>query len=160
MKNSIMLEEMLAIANKYALVEETTIDARETKRDKKLSHTDQPRMLKPNDKKRKHDHYVANVVLPHHNRTDYRPWLGKYEGFLDGIYIFHPKSTRLGSATSCNVSQMKSSNQSKRLSNFPEARKEVNYIYNGLNSYESKRKKKLTTREVMVVRGTHHLRPN
>jgi hypothetical protein len=46
---------------------------------------------------------------------------------------------------------MKSSNQSKRLSNFPEARKEVNYIYNGPNSYESKRKKKLTTREVMVV---------
>jgi hypothetical protein len=91
MKNPIMLEEMLAISNKYALVEETTIDARETKRDKKLSHTDRPRTLKPNDKKRKHDHYVANVVLPHRNRTDYRPWLGKYEGFLDGIYIFHPQ---------------------------------------------------------------------
>jgi hypothetical protein len=34
---------------------------------------------------------------------------------------------------------------------FPEAHKEVNYIYGGPDSYESRRKQKLTTREVMVV---------
>jgi hypothetical protein len=34
---------------------------------------------------------------------------------------------------------------------FPEAHKEVNYIFGGPDSYEPKRKQKLTTREVMVV---------
>jgi hypothetical protein len=36
-------------------------------------------------------------------------------------------------------------------SDFPEARKEVNYIYGGPNSYESRQKQKLTLWEVMVV---------
>jgi hypothetical protein len=35
--------------------------------------------------------------------------------------------------------------------NFPEAHKEVNYIYGGPDSYESRRKKKFTTWEVMLV---------
>jgi hypothetical protein len=34
---------------------------------------------------------------------------------------------------------------------FPKAHKEVNYIYGGPNSYESRRKQKLTAREVMAV---------
>jgi hypothetical protein len=34
---------------------------------------------------------------------------------------------------------------------FPEAHKEVNYIYGSPDSYESRRKQKLTTREVMAV---------
>jgi hypothetical protein len=34
---------------------------------------------------------------------------------------------------------------------FLEAHKEVNYIYGGLESYESRRKKKLTTQEAMAV---------
>jgi hypothetical protein len=34
---------------------------------------------------------------------------------------------------------------------FPEARKEVNYIYGGPDSYESRRKKKLIAQEVMAV---------
>jgi hypothetical protein len=34
---------------------------------------------------------------------------------------------------------------------FPEAHKEVNYIYGGPDSYESRRKQKLTAWEVMVV---------
>jgi hypothetical protein len=34
---------------------------------------------------------------------------------------------------------------------FPEAHKEVNYIYGGLISYESRRKQNLTAREVMAV---------
>jgi hypothetical protein len=35
--------------------------------------------------------------------------------------------------------------------NFPEAQKEVNYIYGGPKSYESRRKQKLTAQEVMAV---------
>jgi hypothetical protein len=35
--------------------------------------------------------------------------------------------------------------------NFPKARKEVNYIYGGPNSYESRRKQKLIAWEVMAV---------
>jgi hypothetical protein len=34
---------------------------------------------------------------------------------------------------------------------FPEAHNEVNYIYGGSNSYESRRKQKLIAREVMAV---------
>jgi hypothetical protein len=34
---------------------------------------------------------------------------------------------------------------------FPEAHKEVNYMYGGPDSYESRRKQKLTTPEVMAV---------
>jgi hypothetical protein len=34
---------------------------------------------------------------------------------------------------------------------FPEAHKEVNYSYGGPDSYESKRKQKLTAREVITV---------
>jgi hypothetical protein len=37
------------------------------------------------------------------------------------------------------------------MGNFPEAHREVNYIYGGPDSYESRRKQKLTTREVMAV---------
>jgi hypothetical protein len=33
---------------------------------------------------------------------------------------------------------------------FPEAHKEVNYIFGGPDSYEPKRKQKLTAREVMA----------
>jgi hypothetical protein len=37
---------------------------------------------------------------------------------------------------------------------FPEAHKEVNYIYGGPHSYESRRKQKLTAREVLAVSPT------
>jgi hypothetical protein len=68
MKNPRMLEDMLAITNKYALMKEATLDTREAKKDKKPSQMDRPGKLKTSDKKRKHDHSVANVEWPHHNR--------------------------------------------------------------------------------------------
>jgi hypothetical protein len=39
-------------------------------------------------------------------------------------------------------------------SDIPEAHKEVNYIYGGPDSYELRRKQKLTAREVVVVSPT------
>jgi hypothetical protein len=49
----------------------------------------------------------------------------------------------------------KGTNQEKKPNepkgDFPEAHKEVNYIYGGLDSYESRRKQKLTVPEVMAV---------
>jgi hypothetical protein len=49
----------------------------------------------------------------------------------------------------------KKANQEKKpeepKGDFSEAHKEVNYIYGGRNSYESRREQKLTAREVMVV---------
>jgi hypothetical protein len=56
-----MSEEMLAIANKYALAEEATLDTRDQKKDKELGHSDQPNTTKNNDKMRKSDHSVAEV---------------------------------------------------------------------------------------------------
>jgi hypothetical protein len=38
------------------------------------------------------------------------------------------------------------------MDDFPEAHKEVNYIFGGLDSYEPKRNKKLIARQVMVVK--------
>jgi hypothetical protein len=40
MKNPRMLEEMLAITNRYALAEEVTLETRDQKKDKELSHSD------------------------------------------------------------------------------------------------------------------------
>jgi hypothetical protein len=42
------------------------------------------------------------------------------------------------------------------MGDFPKAHKEVNYIYGGPESYESRRKQKLTPREVMAVSPTTH----
>jgi hypothetical protein len=67
-----------------------------------------------------------------------------------------------------NVDQEKKPEEPK--DNFPEAHKEVNYIYGGPDSYESRRKQKLTAWVAMAVSPTtleylkwyevpHHLRP-
>jgi hypothetical protein len=57
MKNLRTSETMFAIANKYALAEEATLDMREQKKEE-WSHTDQPSSFKGHDKKRKADHSV------------------------------------------------------------------------------------------------------
>jgi hypothetical protein len=82
---------MLVIANKYTLFEEVTLDNREAKEDKKLSQSDQPDISKSNNKKRKHDRFVANVERSRHNRTKYRPWPREFEGLLYEMCIFHPQ---------------------------------------------------------------------
>jgi hypothetical protein len=53
---------MFAIANKYALVEEATLDTREQK--KESGHTDQPSSSKGHDKKKKADHSINTVERP------------------------------------------------------------------------------------------------
>jgi hypothetical protein len=116
MKNPRTSEEMLAIANKYALVEEATLKTRESKKDKKSSHSDRPGTSKSNNRKRKPYHCVANVEKPCRNRTEYWPRSGEYEGFMYAIFIFHPKENiRLGTTTSYKVSPTRSSNRPKRL---------------------------------------------
>jgi hypothetical protein len=55
MKNQRTSEEMLAIANKYTLAEEASLDTREQKKDKELDHSVQPSTSKSHDKKRKVD---------------------------------------------------------------------------------------------------------
>jgi hypothetical protein len=89
MKNPRTSEEMLAIANKYAMAEEATLDTRDQKKDKELDHSDQPSTLKSNYKKRKADHFVANVYRLRRNKEYWlRP--GEFKSFLDRIYIFCP----------------------------------------------------------------------
>jgi hypothetical protein len=56
-KNLRMSEEMFAIANKYALAEEATLNTREQKK-KELGHTDQLSSSMGHDKKRKLDRSV------------------------------------------------------------------------------------------------------
>jgi hypothetical protein len=89
MKNPKMSEEMLTIANKYALAEEVTLDTREQKKEKESGHSDQPGSLKCHDKKRKADRSVNNVKRSQRNK-EYRHRSGEFEGFLDRICIFHP----------------------------------------------------------------------
>jgi hypothetical protein len=89
MKNPKTSEAMLTIANKYALVEEVTLDTREQKKEKDLSHTDQPNSSKGHDKKGKADNSVNTVEWPRRNK-EYRPGSGEFKGFLNHICIFHP----------------------------------------------------------------------
>jgi hypothetical protein len=52
---------MLAIANKYTLAEEVTLNTREQKKEKDSGHVDQPSSSKGHDKKSKVDHSVNAV---------------------------------------------------------------------------------------------------
>jgi hypothetical protein len=156
MKNPRTPEEMLAIANKYTLAREVTLDTREQKNEKELGHSDQPSSSKGHDKKRKAGRSINNVLRLCRNK-EYWPRPGEFEGFLDWICIFHPHGKH--KTQNCNRLQgfidevlktTKKVNQEKKpedlKGDFPEAHKEVNYIYGGSNSYESKRKKKLIAR--------------
>jgi hypothetical protein len=63
MKNPRTSEEMFAIANRYALTEEATLDTKE-KKEKESGHTDQPSSSKGHDKKRKADHFINTMEQP------------------------------------------------------------------------------------------------
>jgi hypothetical protein len=54
-RDSGTFEEMLTIANKYAMAEEVTLDTREQKKDKELGCSDQPSSSNSHDMKRKAD---------------------------------------------------------------------------------------------------------
>jgi hypothetical protein len=157
-KNPRTSEEMFAIANKYTLVEEATLDTREQKKEKESSHLNQPSSSKGHDKKRKVDRSINTVEGSWCNKG-YRPRSGEFKGFLDCICIFHPQGKHKtqdcdwlqGFAdevlkTAIVADQDRKPNEPK--GNFLEAHKEVNYIYGGPDSYESRMKQKLTTREV------------
>jgi hypothetical protein len=72
MKSPRILEAMFAIANRYALAKEATLDTREQKKEKDSGHIDQPSSSKGHDKKRKADHSVNAVERPRCNK-EYRP---------------------------------------------------------------------------------------
>jgi hypothetical protein len=110
------LEEMFAIANKYALAEETTLDDKKTKKDKKPSQSDRPDTSQCNDKKRKHDRSVANMEWPRHNRTEYQPRSGEFEGFIDGISasFILKENTRLETAMYARFLQTRFSSRPRR----------------------------------------------
>jgi hypothetical protein len=86
MKNPKTSEVMFAIAKKYALAEEATLDAREQKKEKESGHTNQLSSSKGHDKKMKVDRSV-NMVERSWCNKEYRPRLGEFEGFLDCICI-------------------------------------------------------------------------
>jgi hypothetical protein len=90
MKNSRTSEAMFAIANRYALAEEVTLDTREQEKEKDSGNMDQPSLPKGHDKKRKADHSVNAVEWPQCSK-EYHPKPGEFEGFLDRIRIFHPQ---------------------------------------------------------------------
>jgi hypothetical protein len=106
-KNPRTSEEILEIANKYALAEEATLDTRDQKEDKEQGHSTQPNTLKNNDTKRTSDWSVANIERPHRNK-EYRPQTRAFEGFVDQICILHPKeNTGLRTAIDCKALQMR-----------------------------------------------------
>jgi hypothetical protein len=148
-KNGRMLEAIFAIANKYALDEEATLDTGEQKKEES-GHTDQPSSSKGDDKKRKEDRYI-NVVERSRRNKEYLPRPCEFEGFLDHICIFHPQGKhkiqdcdRLQGFADEVLKMVKGANQEKKPEepngDFPEAHKEVKYIYGGPESYESRRK--------------------
>jgi hypothetical protein len=145
MKNPRTPEEILAIANMYALVEEATIDTKQQNKDKELGHSDQADTSKSQDKKRKVDCSAANVERPR-RIMEYQPMLGELEGFLDRTCIFHPHGKH--KTWDCDQLQDFTDEVLKMAKkvDFLEAHKEVNYIYGGSDSYESRRKQNSPSR--------------
>jgi hypothetical protein len=146
MKNPRTSEAMFVIANKYALAEEATLNTKEQMKEKDSGHVDQPSSSKGHDNKRKVDHSINTVERLQRNK-EYRPRLGEFEGFLDHNYIFHPQGKhktwncdRLQGFIDDVLKMAKGADQEKKpeepKGNFPEAHKEVNYIYGGIDSYE------------------------
>jgi hypothetical protein len=93
---------------------------------------------------------------------EYQPRLDEFEGFLDQICIFHPQGKH--KTQDCDrfqgfiddvLKKTKKADQEKKhedpKGDFPEAHKEVNYTYGGLDSHESRRKQKLTAWVVMAA---------
>jgi hypothetical protein len=112
MNNPRMSEQMFSITNRYALVEEVTLETREKK---ESGHPDQPSSSKGHDKKRKPDHSINAVEWLHH-QMEYQPRPGKYEGFLDCICIFHPRqSARPDTVIDSKVLQMRFSRRPSEL---------------------------------------------
>jgi hypothetical protein len=85
----------------------------------------------------------ADVERSRCNRIEYRPRLGEYESFLDGICIFHPHGKHktqdynwLQGFADEVLRTAKKAEQEKKTKvpkgGFLEARKEVNYIFGGL----------------------------
>jgi hypothetical protein len=99
------------------------------------------------------------VEWPRCNRTEYRPCSSEYEGFLDHICIFHLQGkhktldyNKIQGFTDEDLKSIKKFEQEKKAeekSDFPKARMEINYIFGGPDSYESKRKQKLQNQEVI-----------
>jgi superfamily II RNA helicase len=85
MKNPGIFEDMLAITNKYAMVEEAALDTREQKKEKESGHPDQPSSSKGHDKKRNVDRSMNNVEQSCRNK-EYRPRPSDFEGFVDVSY--------------------------------------------------------------------------
>jgi hypothetical protein len=88
--------------------------------------------------------------------------LGEFEGFLDRICIFHSQEKH--NTQNCDQLQgfvdevlktAKGADQEKKpkepKGDFPKTHNEVNYIYGGPNSYESRQKQQFTAWEVMAV---------
>jgi hypothetical protein len=143
--------------------QEGDLDNKEHKKDKKLSQSYQPNTSIGNDKKRKHDHSVANVEpgefeVFHRQQQD-----EKVPASFERVWSFpwwnmHLSPTREAKDSGYNHLQCfagevlmsaKKTDQDKKpkdpKGDFPKARKEVNYIFSWPDSYESKRKQKLTT---------------
>jgi hypothetical protein len=95
------------------------------------------------------DRFVANIEQSRRNITEYQPRPGEFEGFMDRICIFHFQGKyktwdcdRLQGFADEVLKLAKKVKQDKKpedpKGDFPEAHKEVNYIYDGPDSYESR----------------------
>jgi hypothetical protein len=75
-------------------------------------------------------------------------WVNFKASWIASTFSTPRESIRARTMTK-GTDQVKKPEESK--GDFPEAHKEVNYIYGDPDSYESRRKQKLTAREVMAV---------
>jgi hypothetical protein len=151
MKNPWTLEEIFVIANKYIMTEEATLDTREQKKEKESRHTDHPSSAKGHDKKRKADRSFNAVERPWCNK-EYRLRPGEFEGFLDRICIFHPQEKH--ETQDCNRLQGFVDGVLKTTKMVDQETKPEEPKSDFPDSYESRRKQKLTAREVMTVSPT------
>ena len=140
----------------------TEHDDRSPQKDKK-DKRDIPESSKSRDRKRKSDDMVTAADCARQPRP---PRPDDYRKLMDSPYPFHPKGKHavkdcyaLKRFTEENIHHQarnqddpdRNQGQHPDGSGFPDAQRELHMIYGGSAAYESKRKQKLTTREINAL---------
>jgi hypothetical protein len=104
MRNPRISEEMLVIANKYALVEEATLDTREQKKEKESGHSNQPSSSK--GCARRGRQISLSTTWSSHDviRSTSPGWMNSKASWIRFAFFIHKESTRPRTVTDSKVS--------------------------------------------------------
>src|SRR5438105_9066645 len=156
------VKDLFDMANQYASQEEA-VATENNDRPRQNQRKDNAESSKPKEQKRKGDDLVAAAERSRPSRP---PRTDNFAKVMESICSFHPKGKHL--AKDCYSLKDYVEKHSKGLARdqygpdrnpgpqagglaFPDPEHHLNMIYRGSDAYESKRKQKLTAREINAV---------